>query len=140
MLESSIAGVKIDANNILLAWGNSTQTDVYAVVINESAGTLTKGDIATVDSARDTQYISLCMPDSTNALIGYTDASGGVNLRVGVINVSGTSLIPLSTYEVATPNVDYPAIVPVNTTSNYAMLFFMDDDASDNGKYIVLAP
>lgn len=133
---TSLSLTKISSTQCLAIWGITA--DTVAVVITESGGTLSKGTQVEFDGSRTAQYTYSCLQDDTHAFVGYTDGTAGANLRSGVIEINGSALTPLTTYENSTANVDIPCVAKARQA--YSLFLYMDDDDNDQTKYIVATP
>lgn len=125
----------IDSNNAIIAYSDGT--NAKAVVVNEAAGTLTKGTAITTLASTIAKEMSVAMPNSTQAVITMT--VNATNVNTTVVDISGTDLTAntnVVNFGGATVDKEYLCNAAMGT--DFVIVVYEDDNDSSKGKAIIL--
>lgn len=124
---------QLSSTSVIATCAESTGTECLAVVISESGGSLSAGTIVSFDSETG-EYTSIALPDLAHAVctIGVSETS----MRTTVIEISGASLTPLTTYTNDTADREY--IHSTEVGEEFVMVCYEDDNDSSRGKAKIL--
>lgn len=134
----SLSSLKISSTTIVGMWTLATGR-LVAIVITSNGSTLSKGSQSTFDNtARFAANTSMSLQDEENIFVGYSDGVSAVNLRSGVMDISGTTLTPVINIENSTSSVGCPIVCKVS--QQYAFFLYNDVTDSNVTKYILCTP
>lgn len=139
----TIFAKKIDSTHTFLATGFDNtitgNTHVQATVLTLATGNITAGTTVEVynpGTAAIVNIVSVAMPNATQAVVGFN--VNAIDIRVGVVTISGNTLTPLTTYELNTSAAVTSGVCEIGT--NYCGMFFQDTNTSSHSFLTVLSP
>ena len=138
---SAVIGAVFDsnANKIVLAYNNATDTSTDAVVGTVSGTSISFGTPVEVSSTNNNNTHSLAFDSDANTVILAFMEASTEDLEVGIGTVSGTSISFGTFLKAAEHTTSEQYSVTYDSNAKKAVVAYHDDDDSSKGKAVVVS-